>query len=286
MPYTTLVSTDELANNLTDPTWAVVDCRFSLSEPLAGRQKYLAAHIPGAVYADLNEDLSGPGIPGKTGRHPLPPVEKFAQTVANWGIDAYTQVVVYDDASGMIAGRLWWMLRWLGHDAVAVLDGDFRHWSKEGRTVLSGLETRTRRSFIPRPRPEMEATRDEMLANIATQQYKVFDVRSEARYRGEANALDPIVGHIPGAHSAFYAHNLDADGKFLAPEKLRERYTQLLGETPPNECIFYCGSGVSVHHDLLALERAGLGNGARPYIGSWSDWISDPARPVTTGTQP
>ncbi len=286
MSYTSIIATTELADHLADPTWAVIDCRFALNAPALGHQKYLEAHIPGAVYAHLDQDLSGPVIPGQTGRHPLPPVEKFAQTVANWGIDAYTQVIVYDDASGMYAGRLWWMLRWMGHDAVAVLDGDFRHWQKEERPMMSGEEIRTRRSFIPRPRPNMEASVDEMLANVESRQAKVFDARSEPRYRGDEETMYPVAGHIPGAHSAYYAHNLDADGKFLPPEQLRERYAKLLGDTKPSECIFYCGSGVSVHHDLLALERAGLGVGARAYIGSWSGWISDPARPIATGTQP
>ncbi|CAN5457105.1 sulfurtransferase [soil metagenome] len=263
MSYTSIISTVELADHLTDPTWAVIDCRFALNNPTLGHQKYLEAHIPGAVYANLDEDLSGPPIPGETGRHPLPPVEKFAQTVANWGIDAYTQVIVYDDSSGMYAGRLWWMLRWMGHDAVAVLDGDFRHWLKEGRPVMSGEEQRTRRSFIPRPRPAMEVSVEEMVANLESGQAKVFDVRSEIRYRGEEETMYPVAGHIPGAHSAYYAHNLDAEGKFLPPEQLHERYAKLLGETPASACIFYCGSGVSVHHDLIALERAGLGVGAR-----------------------
>ncbi len=283
MSYTTIISTSELADHLANPTWSVIDCRFVLNDPAVGHQKYLEAHIPGAVYAHLEDDLSSPAIPGKTGRHPLPAVEKFAQTVANWGIDAYTQVIAYDDANGVFAGRLWWMLRWMGHDAVAVLDGDFRHWRKEGRSVMSGEEQRTRHIFIPRPRLAMEVGVDEMVANLKTGQSKVFDVRSEARYRGEEETMYPVAGHIPGAHSAFYAHNLDGDGKFLPPDKLRERYAKLLGETQPAECVFYCGSGVSVHHDLIALERAGLGVGARAYIGSWSDWISDPARPVATG---
>lgn len=286
MPYTTLISTAELAEHLNDPTWAIIDCRFDLTNPASGRQKYLAAHIPGAVYAHLDEDLSSAPIPGKTGRHPLPTVEKFAQTVANWGIDAYTQVVAYDDSAGVMAGRLWWMLRWLGHDAVAVLDGDLRHWTKEARPVASGEEVRTKRTFIPRPRPEMQATVDEVMTNLETGRYKVFDVRGEARYRGDEETMYPVAGHIPGAHSAYYVHNLDADGKFLPPEKLRERYEKLLGDTPAAECIFYCGSGVSVHHDLLALERAGLGTGARAYIGSWSDWIGDPTRPIAKGPQP
>jgi thiosulfate/3-mercaptopyruvate sulfurtransferase len=286
MTYTTLISTADLAAHLQDPNWAIVDCRFRLDDKAAGRQGYLAGHIPGAVYAHLDEDLSSPILPGKTGRHPLPTVETFAATLSAWGIDNQTQVVAYDESSGVMAGRLWWMLRWLGHDAVAVLDGDVRTWQREGRPLVAGEERRSPRIFVPHPRPELQVSADEIQANLTDARYKVFDVRDEARYRGEVAGLDPVAGHIPGAHSAFYGHNLDADGKFLPPEQLRRRYEGLLEDTPPEETIFYCGSGVSVHHNLLALAHAGLGQGARVYIGSWSDWISDPNRPVATGDQP
>jgi thiosulfate/3-mercaptopyruvate sulfurtransferase len=286
MSYTTLISTDDLATHLADPTWAIVDCRFKLDDKAAGRQGYLAGHIPGAVYAHLDEDLSGPIIPGQTGRHPLPAIERFAATLSRWGIDGQTQVVAYDDSSGVFAGRLWWMLRWLGHDAVAVLDGDFRTWQREGRPVAAGEEQRSPRTFEPHPRPEMQVSVDEVLANLESGRYKLFDVRDEARYRGEVAGLDPVAGHIPGAQSAFYGHNLGPDGKFLPPEQLRQRYAALLGDAQPEEAIFYCGSGVSLHHDLLALAHAGLGSGARVYIGSWSDWITDPNRPIATGDQP
>jgi thiosulfate/3-mercaptopyruvate sulfurtransferase len=282
--YTTLISTSELAEHLDDPNWAVVDCRFKLDDKEAGRQGYLAGHIPGAVYAHLNDDLSGPIIPGKTGRHPLPDVATFVETLSNWGIDSQTQVVAYDDASGVMAGRLWWMLRWLGHDLVAVLDGDFRLWQQEGRPVITGAEGRPRRTFVPQPRPDMQVSVEEMLENVQSGRRKMFDVRDEARYRGEVAGLDPVAGHIPGAHSAFYGHNLGPDGKFLPPEQLRQRYEALLGESDPEEAIFYCGSGVSLHHDLLAMEHAGLA-GARAYIGSWSDWITDPSRPIATGEE-
>ena len=283
MRYTTLISTAELAAHLDNPRWAVVDCRFKLDDKAAGRQGYLAGHIPGAVYAHVDEELSGPIIPGKTGRHPLPTVEQFAATLGRWGIDNETQVIAYDDASGVFAGRLWWMLRWLGNDAVAVLDGDFRAWQAEGRPVVAGAEKRSPRAFVSHPRPAMQVSVDEMLANVQSGQSKMFDARDEARYRGDVAGLDPVAGHIPGAQSAFYAHNLGPDGKFLPPAQLRARYEALLGGSKPEEAIFYCGSGVSLHHNLIALEHAGLGRGARAYIGSWSDWITDPSRPIATG---
>lgn len=283
MPYTTLITTDELALHLGDPDWAIIDCRFRLDNAVVGRQSYGAAHIPGAIYAHLNEDLSSPIIPGQTGRHPLPSIAQFTETLSQWGIDERVQVVAYDDMSGVYAGRLWWMLRWLGHFNVAVLDGDFRHWQQEGRTVVSGAEQRPRRRFLPYPQPHMQVSIEEVIANLTDPQFQLFDSRDEKRYRGEPHPLDPVSGHIPGAKSAFYAHNLDANGKFLSPTKLHERFAALLAAKPIEECVFYCGSGVSLHHNLLALEHAGFAPGARVYIGSWSDWINDPARPVATG---
>ncbi len=285
MAFTTLISSAEVAAHLDDPTWAIVDCRFSLTDPDKGRRDYLAAHIPGAIYAHLDDDLSGPIIPGVTGRHPLPSEETCTARFSAWGIDAETQVVVYDDLSGMFAGRLWWMLRWLGHDAVAVLDGDWRLWQAEGRAVRTGVETRPPRIFIPHSRPHLLATVDELLHRRADPALRLFDVRTVERYRGENETIDPVAGHIPGAVSAPYTANLDANGRFLSPGELRETYEGLLGDTPSTEAIFYCGSGVSAVHDLIALEVAGLKAG-RLYAGSWSEWIADPARPIATGPMP
>ena len=283
MPYTTLISTEELAPHVGDPDWALIDCRFKLDNPAAGRELYRECHIPGAVYAHLDEDLSSPIIPGQTGRHPLPTIENFVETLSRWGIDERTQVVAYDDNSGVYGGRLWWMLRWLGHFNVAVLDGDFRAWQREGRPTTSGEESRTRCRFLPYPQEHMQVDEAYLLANIERGEYQLFDVRDEARFRGEVAGMDPVAGHIPGAKSAHYGHNLTADGKFKSPAELRARYEGLLDGKKPEETIFYCGSGVSLHHDLLALEHAGFGPGARVYIGSWSGWIADPSRPVATG---
>lgn len=285
MPFTTLISPAEVAAHLDDPDWVIVDCRFSLADTEKGRRDYLARHVPGALYAHLDEDLSSQIIPGRTGRHPLPAVDDFAQTVSSWGIDARVQVVVYDDASSVYAGRLWWMLRWLGHDAVAVLDGDWRHWQQAGYPTRSGIETRARRAFTPRPRPEMLATATEIAARLDDNALLLIDVRAEDRYRGENETLDARGGHIPGARSAPYSLNLDADGRYLPADELRARYEALLGDRPAEEAIFYCGSGVSAAHDLIALEYAGLGAG-RLYVGSWSEWITDPERPVATGSEP
>ncbi len=285
MSFTTLISPAELAAHLDDPTWAIVDCRFALAEPAKGRRDYLAAHIPRAVYAHLDEHLSGPIVPGKSGRHPLPAIDDFVSTLSAWGIGDGVQVVVYDDAGGVYAGRLWWMLRWLGHDAVALLDGDWRLWQAEGRPTRSGVEQRALRPFTPRLRPHLLATSDEIAGRLGAPDLHLFDARAADRYRGENETIDPMAGHIPGAINAPYANNLDADGRFFSSGELRERYEALLGDAPVEEAIFYCGSGVSAVHDLIAVEYAGLGL-PRLYVGSWSEWSADPARPVATGATP
>jgi thiosulfate/3-mercaptopyruvate sulfurtransferase len=279
MPFKTLITPEELAPHLDDPEWAVVDARFSLADHDSGERSYLAAHIPGAVYAHLDRDLASPQLPRKTGRHPLPPVDSFALTLSLWGIDNSTQVVVYDDNSGVFAGRLWWMLRWLGHDAAAVLDGDWRRWQRENRPVRSGVEMRPPRTFVSHVHPELVVTAEEIEARLGDPTLRLFDARAADRFRGENETLDPVGGHIPGAQSAPYAENLAVDGSMLPPEALQARFGQLLGETPAAEAIFYCGSGVSVAHDVLAMEHAGLGL-PRVYVGSWSDWISTGQRPV------
>ncbi|HXF63412.1 MAG TPA: sulfurtransferase [Caldilineaceae bacterium] len=283
-PYTTLISTEALAAHLGDPEWAVVDCRFSLADPALGRLRYLEAHIAGAVYADLNQNLSAAVRPGKTGRHPLPDVQTFAATLGRWGIGPGVQVVVYDDAGGGMAARLWWMLRWLGHDAVAVLDGDWRAWQREGRPTAQGEETRPPRSFIPHLREGWVATAEEVAARLGKPGLTLLDARAADRFRGENETLDPKAGHIPGARSAPYLENLDSRGYFLPPEALAARFAPLVGETPVEEVVVYCGSGVTAAHNLLALAHAGLGN-ARLYAGSWSDWITDPNRPIATGAE-
>ncbi len=285
MTYTTLLTTAELADHLDDPNWVIVDARFSLAEPEKGRQEYLLAHIPGAVYAHLNEDLSSRPIPGQTGRHPLPDAAAFAATLSRWGIDAGVQVVVYDEANGFYAGRLWWMLQWLGHTAVAVLNGGWRQWQKEARPAQSGAEARTPRTFVADLHPELMVDAATVMARLGDPGFALFDARTADRYRGENETIDPIGGHIPGAQSAPYTGNLDADGLMLSPELLSIRFQTLLGATPAAEAVFYCGSGVSVMSDVIAVKHAGLGM-PKVYIGSWSDWISDPSRPIAVGDQP
>ena len=279
MPYTTLISAAELAEHLDDPGWAIVDCRFALADTERGRRDFQAAHIPGARYAHLDEDLSGPVLAGLTGRHPLPDIESFAQTLGGWGIGDGVQVVVYDDATGGIAARLWWMLRWLGHDEVAVLDGGWAQWSRAGLPVQSDPGSRPARVFAIRPRPDLLVDTAEVVAKSQDRPAVLFDSRTADRYRGENENIDPVAGHIPGAINAPYPDNVDPDGLFLPRETLQARFEALLAETPADQAIFYCGSGVTAAHNLLAMAHAGLGD-ARLYAGSWSEWITDPARPV------
>lgn len=282
MPYTTLISPTELSQHLDDPDWVIVDCRFSLDDTEQGRRDYQQAHLPGAVYAHLDEDLSGPIIPGRTGRHPLPDVETAVRTFSNWGIDDGVQVVAYDGGNSSMAARLWAMLRWLGHPAVAVLDGGWTRWHGEGRSTRSGSESRLPRRFIPRPRPELLFDVAGVEAIRTNPAWRLFDSRSGESYRGEKPGYDPIAGHIPGALSAPYADNLAPDNCFLPLEQLRARFESLLGDAPVEQVVFYCGSGVTAAHNLLALAHAGLGE-ARLYVGSWSDWITDPDRPIAIG---
>jgi thiosulfate/3-mercaptopyruvate sulfurtransferase len=279
-----LIAAADLLPHLDDADWAVFDCRFALSAPERGRREYLAAHIPGAVYAHLDEDLSGPVVPGRTGRHPLPAVEWFAGVLSRWGIAAGVQVVAYDDSGGSMAARLWWMLHWLGHEAAAVLDGGWPAWQEAGYPEASGPEQRAARTFTPHVHPDLVLSSAEVAARLHDPRTRLLDARAAVRYRGEQEPIDPMAGHIPGATSAPYPENLDAAGRFRSPEELRARFADLLGATPPEGAVAYCGSGVNAGHTLLALAHAGLGMG-RLYAGSWSEWIADPARPIATGEE-
>lgn len=284
MPYMTLISASELFNHITNPNWVIVDCRFSLDDADRGLKDYLQSHIPGAVYAHLNKDLSGQIIPGKTGRHPLPQQEIFDKTLSNWGIDADVQVVAYDDKGGvMAAARLWWLLRWAGHDAVAVLNGGWQQWLNIGYPVKNNAEARKPRLFIPRIRDELLFSTADVLNILYDRNYRLLDSRSADRYRGENETIDPVAGHIPGALSAPFANNLNSEGLFLSCDELKARFQKLLGNVPPERAVFYCGSGVTAAHNLLAMSHAGLGN-ASLYAGSWSEWITNSARPIARET--
>ena len=273
MALTTLISSNELAAHLGDERLVIVDCRFDLADVAAGRRAYEAAHIPSAVYAHINDDLAGPTT-GTNGRHPLPDANALAATLGRLGITNDTQVIAYDQDTGMYASRLWWMLRWLGHQDVAVLDGGFASWIAEGRMTTAGIERKPARVFRGAPHEEMVASIADVSAGPP-----LLDARAPERYRGDVEPIDRVAGHIPGARNHFYKDNLAEDGLFKSPEELRTLFAQLLGDTPPERLVCYCGSGVTACHNLLALEHAGL-HGTRLYPGSWSEWSSDASRPV------
>ena len=278
MAFTTLIDTETLAPHLTDPGFAILDCRFKIEDVTWGEREYSTRHIPGAIYADLERDLSGTKT-GANGRHPLPNAAGLADTFGRHGIDASVQVVAYDQDAGMYASRLWWMLRWLGHDAVAVLDGGFARWTAEGRATAAGRETRQPRRFTGAPRAGMTATIDDVAGIRSRADWRLVDARAPERYRGETETIDRTAGHIPGAANHFFKWNVNETGRFRSPEELRERLQKTLGGIPPDRVVSYCGSGVTACHNLLALEHAGL-SGARLYPGSWSEWSSDPSRPT------
>ena len=275
--YRTLVSTAIAARHAGNPKWRFVDCRFSLKDTDLGRRDYLKGHIPGAVYGHLNDDLSGEIIPGVTGRHPLPAPANFIKQLSAWGIDASVQVVVYDAAGGGIAARLWWMLRWMGHDAVAVLDGGWGAWLAEGCPVSTIPAAPERRSFTANPRPNWSVSAGVVDDIRKDSDYRLIDARAPERYRGETEPLDVLPGHIPGAVNLPYSGNLDDRNRFLPPQVLGTRYARILGDIPVKNVVCYCGSGVTACHDLLAMAHAGLGDG-KLYAGSWSDWITDRKR--------
>jgi thiosulfate/3-mercaptopyruvate sulfurtransferase len=281
MAFRTLISTAALASRLDDPAYVIVDCRSKLDDLEWGPREYAAAHIPGASYADLTHDLSGPKS-GSNGRHPLPEPAALVQTFGRFGITSGVQVVAYDQENGMFASRLWWLLRWLGHDAVAVLDGGFKKWRTEGRPVESGHTARPARQFTGSPRADMAVDVRTVAAQLASGGPRLVDARAPERYRGDTEPIDKIGGHIPGAKNHFFQWNLDEQGLFRTPEELRARIRESVGEGPADQVVCYCGSGVTACHNLLAFEHAGL-TGAKLYAGSWSEWSSDPNRPVEKG---
>lgn len=274
--YQTLIDSQTLYASRHEPGWVIVDCRFDLADGSAGYRAYQAGHIPGAVYAHLDDDLSSPAGPF-SGRHPLPAPAELIALFSRLGIGAETQVVAYDDMGGAIASRLWWMLRYMGHAAAAVLDGGWPAWQKAGYPTASGIETNEPDFFRGSPRADWVVISDEV-----EDAELLVDSRAPERFRGEMETLDPVAGHIPGAINYHYQQNWAADGRHLSPEQLKARLEGMLGETPPAETVFYCGSGVSACANLLALRHAGLGDG-RLYVGSWSEWCRDPDRPVATG---
>lgn len=319
--FTTLISAKELAAHLGQPNWLVIDSRHDLMNPAHGRDAHARSRIPGARFVDLDTQLAGRHT-GQNGRHPLPDPDVFRKLVAQLGIGPDTQVIVHDDHTGQSAGRFWWMLRWLGHAGVAVLDGGFKAWEAGGFPVDDGpgeshaiaqgdlaqgqqdqaasSETLPGSADAPvaqpdaqslmssdaaRPRLAPTVNTQDMLANLRTRAATVIDARAGARYRGETEPLDPVAGHIPGALNRPFQENLQADGTFKPAAALKQEFAALLGQVSADKVIHQCGSGVSACHNILAMEHAGL-NGSALYPGSWSEWCADPGRPVAIGATP
>jgi thiosulfate/3-mercaptopyruvate sulfurtransferase len=282
----TLIEPQALLAHLGDPDWAIIDCRFDLARPAWGASAWAAGHIPTALYAELDGDLALAPGPG-TGRHPLPELEALTATFGRLGIDEQVQVIAYDQGAGMFAARLWWLLRWLGHEQVAVLNGGFAAWERAGLPVTGAKTPRAARAFSVRAAAALPVSSAQVADLVAQGVFQrgemhLIDARAADRFAGENETLDPIAGHVPGARNHPYAHNLAPDGRFLEPRELRQRWEKTLSGQPAARAIAMCGSGVTACHNLLALEVAEL-PGARLYAGSWSEWIRDPSRAIARG---
>ena len=281
--YTTLISAADLCAHLHDDRWVILDCRHDLMNPNAGREAYAIGHIQNAQFAHVDSDLSGAkaGADGVfRGRHPLPERAALIETLRGWGIADDTQVVAYDAHGGMFAARLWWLLRWVGHPAVAVLDGGLPAWQAQGLPLVTMAVKRSGGTIVDKPSLMHTVTVEDVESNLVTQTRVVVDARAPDRFRGENETIDPVGGHIPGARNRFFKDNLTADGRFKDAAQLKQEFSPLFAAAP--QAIMQCGSGVTACHNLLALEIAGL-PGAALYPGSWSEWCADPARPVATG---
>lgn len=283
MPRTPpLITASQLAVSLGRDNLCVIDCRFDLLHPADGRRAWLEGHIPGAVYADLDKDLAGPKS-ATSGRHPLPDVRQMEERLGQWGVGNDTDVVVYDANSGAIAARAWWLLRWLGHSRVRLLDGGIRAWQDDGNPLQSGPVTRSPATFTARPRHDMVVTSADVAAALASDgDLILLDARDAVRFRGEAEPIDPVAGHIPGAVNLPFSGNLTPDGRFRTPAELARRIEEALQQRQGRHWGVMCGSGVTACHLAIAAVHAGLEIPGL-YVGSWSEWIADPKRPVADG---
>jgi thiosulfate/3-mercaptopyruvate sulfurtransferase len=284
MTYSTLIFPSTLYRQCDQPGWIIVDCRFSLADPEAGALAYRHGHLPNARYAHLNNDLSS-AITDFTGRHPLPNFKVLAQKLGEWGISNNSQVVAYDDAGGAFASRLWWILRCMGHDKVAVLDGGIKHWQQQGLPITTRLPAVKPGLFRPYLDDAAWLNALQVQNSVAQKNICLIDARTPERYRGEQEPIDPVAGHIPGALNRAFQLNLDSSGLFLSAEQLRGQFKRLMGVTVPGQVVHYCGSGVTACHNLLAMEHAGL-TGSKLYAGSWSEWIRNKNRRVSCGGKP
>ena len=284
-PFSTLISIDELRSALAAGGEVVlVDASFDLADRAAGEAAWRAGNVPGALYLHLERDLSGAktGRDGKfRGRHPLPERAAFAATLGQAGIAPSSQVIAFDAQGGMYAARLWWMLRWMGHERVAVLDGGVAAWTETGGALTEDAPAPIATSPYP-VRSPLAGTLDADALSAELGRVRLLDARAGERFRGDVEPLDQAAGHIPGATNRFFKDNLGADGRFKSAAQLRAEFAALLGANSPQTTVHQCGSGVTACHNLLAMEHAGL-EGSRLYPGSWSEWSADPVRPVAQG---
>jgi thiosulfate/3-mercaptopyruvate sulfurtransferase len=277
-----LVSAEQVIAHLGDPDWRIFDCRHDLQNTEYGAQAYVKGHIPGALFLHLDRDLSGEKN-GRNGRHPLPDPGAFAAKMSACGVGPDTQVVAYDNEAGVFAARLWWTLRWLGHPKVALLDGGLAAWRRAKQPLVAEVPHFPPARFEPRPHGEMLVYANDVMEVLGSPAVLLLDARSPERFSGEQETIDPVGGHIPGAVNRFYFDNLDDAGCYFKPsEELRAEYDQLLAGRNAEVVIQQCGSGVTACHNILAMELAGL-SGSKLYAGSWSEWCTDPSRPIATG---
>ena len=274
-----LISSDELADQLSTRDCIIVDCRFDLMRPLAGREAYARGHIPGAYYAHLDDDLAAAANASAGGRHPLPDPEVFAALLGQWGLTDDTLLIAYDASAGAIAARLWWLVRWMGHRRVAVLDGGWPAWQRAGLPIDTDTPEFASTSFVGQPGSMPVVDADGVAAGLAAGTLLLIDARARPRFAGLEEPLDPVAGHIPGAMNLPFSDNLATDGLFRSAGELAQMYTELMRNQPAAGTACMCGSGVTACHTLLAMEAAGISRTAL-YAGSWSDWISAPRRPV------
>ena len=283
MPIAQLITAAQLQQRLQQPDLLILDCRFALDDPAYGQRSYAEGHIPGAHYADLERDFSGPIHKGVTGRHPLPDANQLLQRLRDWGLNQRSEVVLYDDGPGAFAARAWWLLAWLGkREGVHLLDGGLKAWREADGELSQSPATAAAGDFSGRPDANLLIDAEQLQQRLHDPQLCLLDARALPRFRGEVEPLDPVAGHIPGAQCAVFTDNLDSDGYFLPAEQLRQRFAAQLQQRPASELVAYCGSGVTACHNLFALCLAGYPL-APLYAGSWSEWITDPARPVAAG---
>jgi thiosulfate/3-mercaptopyruvate sulfurtransferase len=278
--FTTLISAGELSHHVDDPNWLIVDARFDLAKPEAGEAAYRAGHIPNAIYAHLDRDLSAPRTPA-TGRHPLPDPRAFEAILRSWGLTPATQVIAYDADNGAYAARLWWLLRWIGHARVAVLDGGLKAWRAAGLPESQSIPQRAASNFTAKPNDALWMSAQQVSEKLRDPTWRLLDARAPERYAGKVEPIDPVAGHVPGALNHPFSRNLDAEARFRSAAELARDYSASQEGVRDEHTIVMCGSGVTACHLLLAMEVAGK-PGGKLYAGSWSEWIRDPARPVAS----